>query len=173
MGAVPDKGRKLRVVTLIDQLGITGGAERIATEVVTRLDADRFERTLCVSRWTPKEEADPLIAPRVRILREADVRILGIKRHSRLAFWAWAPLLSLLRAERIDVLHSHQFGSNFWASILGRMAGTPVVIGWQESNAHHFDKASGTRTHKQPAQSHGGSTAVGQGAIHIQTGSLV
>jgi glycosyltransferase involved in cell wall biosynthesis len=128
MGAVPDKGRKLRVVTLIDQLGITGGAERIATEVVTRLDADRFERTLCVSRWTPKEEADPLIAPRVRILREADVRILGIKRHSRLAFWAWAPLLSLLRAERIDVLHSHQFGSNFWASILGRMAGTPVVI---------------------------------------------
>ena len=34
MGARPDKGRKLRVVTLIDQLGITGGAERIATEVV-------------------------------------------------------------------------------------------------------------------------------------------
>ncbi len=26
------------------------------------------------------------------------------------------------------MLHSHQFGSNFWASILGRMAGTPVVI---------------------------------------------
>ena len=52
-------------------------------------------------------------------------------------------------------------------------AGTPVVIGWQECNAHRFDKASGTRIHKQPAQSHGGSTAVGQGAIHIQTGSLV
>jgi glycosyltransferase involved in cell wall biosynthesis len=128
MGAVPDKGRKLRVVTLIDQLGITGGAERIATEVVARLDPDRFERTLCVSRWTPNEEADPLIAPRVRALRKSGVRILGIKRHSRLAVWAWAPLLSLLRAERIDVLHSHQFGSNFWASILGRMAGTPVVI---------------------------------------------
>ena len=63
MGARPAKGRKLRVVTLIDQLGITGGAERIATEVVTRLDPDRFERTLCVSRWTPREEADPLIAP--------------------------------------------------------------------------------------------------------------
>ncbi len=128
MGALPDKGRKLRVVTLIDQLGITGGAERVATEVVTRLDPDRFERTLCVSRWSRDEEADPLIAPRVLALREAGVRILGIKRHSRFAVWAWAPLLSLLRAERIDVLHSHQFGSNFWASILGRMAGTPVVI---------------------------------------------
>ena len=128
MGARPAKGRKLRVVTLIDQLGITGGAERVATEVVTRLDPHRFERTLCVSRWAPHEEADPLIAPRVEALRETGVRIVGIRRRSRVAVWDWAPLLSLLRAERIDVLHSHQFGSNFWASILGRMAGTPVVI---------------------------------------------
>ncbi|HEY7151671.1 MAG TPA: glycosyltransferase [Solirubrobacterales bacterium] len=115
-------------MTLIDQLGITGGAERVATEVVTRLDPDRFERTLCVSRWTPREEADPLIAPRVGALRDSGVRIVGIRRRSRVAAWEWAPLLSLLRTERIDVLHSHQFGSNFWASILGRMAGTPVVI---------------------------------------------
>ncbi len=128
MGARPAKGRKLRVVTLIDQLGITGGAERIATEVVTRLDPARFERTLCISRWTPREEADPLIAPRVRTLRETGVRIVGIRRRSRVAVWHWAPLLSLLRTERIDVLHSHQFGSNLWASILGRIAGTPVVI---------------------------------------------
>ncbi|MGH2965720.1 MAG: glycosyltransferase [Solirubrobacterales bacterium] len=115
-------------MTLIDQLGITGGAERIATEVVTRLDPARFERTLCISRWTPREEADPLIAPRVRTLRETGVRIVGIRRRSRVAVWHWAPLLSLLRTERIDVLHSHQFGSNLWASILGRIAGTPVVI---------------------------------------------
>ena len=78
MGARPAKGRKLRVVTLIDQFGMTGGAERVATEVVTRLDPDRFERILCVSRWTPREEADPLIAPRVKALREAGVRIVGI-----------------------------------------------------------------------------------------------
>ena len=128
MGARPAKGRKLRVVTLIDQFGITGGAERVATEVVTRLDPDRFERILCVSRWTPHEEAEPLIAPRVKALREAGVRIVGIRRRSRGALWEWGPLLSLLRSERVDVLHSHQFGSNFWASILGRMAGTPVVI---------------------------------------------
>jgi glycosyltransferase involved in cell wall biosynthesis len=128
MGARPAKGRKLRVVTLIDQFGITGGAERVATEVVTRLDPDRFERILCVSRWTPHEEAEPLIAPRVKALREAGVRIVGIRRRSRGALWEWGPLLSLLRSERVDVLHGHQFGSNFWASILGRMAGTPVVI---------------------------------------------
>jgi glycosyltransferase involved in cell wall biosynthesis len=128
MGARLDKGRKLRVVTLIDQLGVTGGAERVATEVVTRLDPDRFELTLCVSRWNPHEETDPLIAPRVKALRESDVRIVGIRRQSRLGVWAWAPLVKLLRDEEIDILHSHQFGSNLWASMLGRIAATPVVI---------------------------------------------
>ena len=128
MGARLDKGRKLRVLTLIDQMGVTGGAERIATEVVARLDPDRFESTLCVSRWKASEESDPLIAPRVRALREAGVRIVGLRRGSRLGLWAWTPLVRLLRDERIDVLHSHQFGSNLWASILGRIAATPVVI---------------------------------------------
>ncbi len=128
MGARLDKGRKLRVVTLIDQMGVTGGAERIATEVVTRLDPDRFENTLCVSRWRAREESDPLIAPRLEALRDAGVRIVGLRRGSRLGLWAWAPLLKLLRDERIDILHSHQFGSNLWASILGRIAATPVVI---------------------------------------------
>jgi glycosyltransferase involved in cell wall biosynthesis len=128
MGARLDKGRKLRVVTLIDQLGLTGGAERVATEVVQRLDPDRFERTLCVSRWKPHEEEDPLIAPRVKALRDADVRIVGITRTSRIGVWAWSPLVKLLRDERVDILHSHQFGSNLWASILGRIAATPVVI---------------------------------------------
>jgi glycosyltransferase involved in cell wall biosynthesis len=128
MGARLDKGRKLRVVTLIDQMGVTGGAERIATEVVTRLDPDRFENTLCVSRWRAREESDPLIAPRLEALRDTGVRIVGLRRGSRLGMWAWAPLLKLLREERIDILHSHQFGSNLWASILGRIAATPVVI---------------------------------------------
>ena len=128
MGARLDKGRKLRVVTLIDQMGVTGGAERIATEVVTRLDPERFENTLCVSRWKAREESDPLIAPRLGALRDAGVRIVGLRRGSRLGLWAWAPLVRLLRDERIDILHSHQFGSNLWASMLGRIAATPVVI---------------------------------------------
>ena len=129
MGARLDKGRKLRVVTLIDQIGMTGGAERVATEVVTRLDPDRFERILCVSRWKPHEEADPLIAPRVKALRDAGVRIVGIRGRSRgSASGRGGPAGQLLRDERVDILHSHQFGSNLWASILGRIAATPVVI---------------------------------------------
>ena len=40
---------KLRVVTLVDRLG-TGGAERLAIQTTTRLDPERFDRTLCASR---------------------------------------------------------------------------------------------------------------------------
>ena len=39
------------VVTLVDRL-VHGGAERLAAEIATRLDPERFESTLCVSRWS-------------------------------------------------------------------------------------------------------------------------
>ena len=73
------------------------------------------------------EESDPLIAPRVSALREAGVRIVGLRRGSRLGS-GLDPAGQAAAGERIDVLHSHQFGSNLWASILGRIAATPVVI---------------------------------------------
>ena len=37
-------------------------------------------------------------------------------------------LAVLLRRERIDVLHSHLFGSNLWGTLLGRLCRVPVLI---------------------------------------------
>ena len=65
----------------------------------------------------------------MKALREAGVRIVGSGGGlAARPLGSGRPLVRLLRDERIDVLHSHQFGSNLWASILGRIAGTPVVI---------------------------------------------
>ena len=100
----------------------------MAREIVTRLDPDRFERTLCVSRWSAEHESSAAARPVLAGLRDADVRLIGLARGSALDFAAWRPLLALLRRERIDVLHAHQFGSNLWAAILGPLAGTPAVI---------------------------------------------
>jgi glycosyltransferase involved in cell wall biosynthesis len=125
---VPDGG-KLRVVTLLDVIGISGGAERIAREVVTRLDPERFDRTLCVSRWP-----HPVAATRAQAeemadeLRDAGVRFVGLGRRSRWDLSSWGSLVQLLRRERIDVLHAHKFGPNVWAAALGSLARTPVVV---------------------------------------------
>jgi glycosyltransferase involved in cell wall biosynthesis len=132
---MPDapKGCKLKVLTLVDRLGTHGGAERLATQVAERLDPARFERTLCASRFSAEERASDAVAPALAELEQAGVRFVGLDRRSRVELWAWRPLVSLLRRERVDVLHAHKFGSNIWGALLGRLARVPVVIAHEHS----------------------------------------
>lgn len=128
------KCKRLRVVTLVDALAARGGgAERVARRIATRLDPERFEVTFCVTRWSDARAADPGAAEAVRALRHEGVGFLGIERDSARQIGAWRPLLSMLRRERIDVLHAHGFGSNAWAAVLGSLARTPVVIAHEHS----------------------------------------
>ena len=111
--------RKLRVVTLVDRPTVTGGAERLAVQVATRLDPERFESILCASRRTE----EPLLD---RELEEAGVEVLALNRGSRLDVRAWRPLVRRLRD--VDVVHAHMFGSNVWGTVLGRLSHVPVVV---------------------------------------------
>jgi glycosyltransferase involved in cell wall biosynthesis len=128
-------GRKIRVVTLVDTLSSFGGGERLAAEIAMRLDGTRFTRILCVSRPPIPHEPPEATVQRRAAARESGVRIIELNRPWRLALWAWAPLYSLLRNERVDVVHAHKFGSNVWGTLLGRLAGVPVVIGHEHGSA--------------------------------------
>jgi len=119
--------RKLRVVTLVDRLG-TGGAERLAIQTTTRLDPERFDRTLVASRDFGVAVSKQHVANALAELRAAGVRVIGLKRTSARQVWAWWPLYRLLRSERVDVLHSHKFGSNLWGTIIARLARVPVIV---------------------------------------------
>ena len=133
MAADLSSRRKLRVVTLVEGIGLSGGGERMAREIVRRLDPERFERTLCVSRWSADQESNPAVVEVLADLGDVGVRFIGLSRRSAGDLAAWRPLLSLLRRERVDILHSHKFGSNVWAAILGPLARTPVVVGHEHS----------------------------------------
>ena len=122
-----DTKRPLRVLTLVDRLGTSGGGERLAMEIARRLDPERFERFYCVTRWDGDDSNDRArraVAP----LRDAGVRVLGLGRRSTAAIWSWRPLVRLLREERIDVLHSHKFGSNVWAAVIAPLCRVPVFV---------------------------------------------
>jgi glycosyltransferase involved in cell wall biosynthesis len=113
-------------MTLIDNPDITGGGERMAVTIAMRLDPSRFERFLCATRDVP--------GPNLRDeLAAAGVRVLSLRRRSKFALWTWWPLISLLRGERIDILHAHKFGSNFWGTIIGRATGVPIVLAHEQS----------------------------------------
>ena len=120
-------------MTLVDVIGLSGGAEKLTREIIMRLDRERFERTLCVSRWSPGNQRDPAVAAVLDELDRAGVRFLGLQRRSTVNVAAWWPLLARLRRERVDILHAHKFGSNVWATILGPLVRTPVVIAHEHS----------------------------------------
>jgi glycosyltransferase involved in cell wall biosynthesis len=130
--------RRLRVVTLIDNPDITGGGERMAVTIAMCLDPARFESILCATRAVSGEKFD-------RELREAGVRIISLDRRSKTDLSAWRPLVSLLRRERVHILHAHKFGSNVWGTVLGRLARVPVVIAHEQSWASAEFSRAGPR----------------------------
>jgi len=81
--------RKLRVVTLVDRPTVTGGAERLAVQVASRLDRERFESVLCASRGTDEPLLDAELAA-------AGVEVLNLNRGSKLDLRAWRPLVRRL-----------------------------------------------------------------------------
>lgn len=121
-----DASEPVKVVILVHVVG-PGGGETMAAETASGLDRERFDRVLCVGRWSELEDLEPA-AGQLHRVHEAGGRVLHLRRRSRLVLWAWLPLLRLLRRERVDVLHGHMFGSNVWACLLGRLAGVPVVL---------------------------------------------
>ncbi len=127
-GAAKSALSRRRVVVMVDTIARPGGGERLAVENAIRLDPARYERSFCITRWDDRLERIEAAAAILARLREADVRVIKLRRRSRAALWAWWPLLKILRGERIEVLHAHLFGSNVWAVILGRLARVPAVI---------------------------------------------
>ena len=116
------------MLVLVDHPSTTGGGERLAVQTAARLDHSRFETTLCATRWHPRDAADPVVAPALDELRSAGVRFDGLERSSRRDLAPWASLAQSLRGGRIDVLHTHKFGSNVWGGLLGRAVRVPVIV---------------------------------------------
>ncbi len=126
-----------------------GGAERIAFEFTSRLDPERFRRSLCV--------IDPPIGG-LRAINERDfaeleasgVEVLKLERRARLSPAPWGRLYRRLASGRpaggrltgsgrlpggsIDVLHSHMPRASVPGTIVGRLARVPVIVnhehGW-------------------------------------------
>jgi glycosyltransferase involved in cell wall biosynthesis len=127
------RARRIKVVSLVDGLGITGGGERFARQVTLAFDPERVDATLCVSRWTPAIASDDSNRAAVAELEARGVRFIGLDRSSTLDLRAWKPLLAVMRDEDIDVLHSHKFGSNVWGAVLSHFAPRPVFVAHEQT----------------------------------------
>ena len=124
----PDRGdAMIHVAFLKDILPVTGGAERLLMQTLLSLDRSRFERTLILTRWDPVLAHSEAGVGVLTALENAGVRVLGVRRTSRLSPHAWVLIIRWLRTHRVDVLHAHKFGANLAGAMIGRLTGVPVI----------------------------------------------
>ncbi|MET0604046.1 MAG: glycosyltransferase family 4 protein [Baekduia sp.] len=119
------------VVTLIDYVA-GGGAERAAVDIAMRLGPDA-RSTLVSSRLDESARTHPKYAATIAELEDRGVRWIGLGRTATARFWEWRGLVTLLRRERVSVLHSHLWGSNFWAPALAALGGVRAVVAHEQT----------------------------------------
>jgi len=141
--AADRSGEKIRVMVMLDSIHRPGGGESLAIENAIGLDPERFDRKLCLTRWSDSFEVDEPARSILARLRGAGVEVIGLRRTGRFDLRSWLHLLRVLRRERIEVLHAHLFGSNVWASVLGRIARVPVIVAHEHMWAY---TGSGSRS---------------------------
>ena len=116
----------VKVLYLLDCTGDAGGgAERLAVSVLTRLDPLVYDRTMCLSRSSEGHLVD--------VATQAGVKIVQLQRRSRYDVLPWLRLVRLLNREKIDILHSHKHGSNFWGAIMSLVSSVPVFFAHEHS----------------------------------------
>lgn len=123
--------RRTRVLFLIDFVSSTGGAERLAVGVATHLPRDRFEVWMCATR---RSDAVASTA-----LAEAGVRHLTLGRTGTRDVARFNALARVLRRERVDILHTHKFGSNLWGTLIGSACSVPTIVAHEHGWAYAGD----------------------------------
>ncbi|MEO8288304.1 MAG: glycosyltransferase [Chloroflexota bacterium] len=112
------QGKRINVMQMTDITG-RGGAEKALVDIALRLDRSRYNVTVCATRSAGNYQP---------VLDQAGINTFVQGRKSRWDFAQWIKLVLLLRREKVDVLHTHLFGSNTLGRLLGRLAGVPVII---------------------------------------------
>lgn len=122
--------KKLTILHTIETGG-PGGAETVLLNLSTKLDPERFRSivVLCRDGWL-----------RQRLLE------LGVPTH--FVEWnAWydlrlpRALMSLVKREKVDLIHSHLPDQNFYSCVAGRLSGTKTIVTYhgpvELANADH------------------------------------
>lgn len=114
VGGAP--GRRRRVLHVLNTLS-TGGAEYLVLNVAKALDRTRFEMSVA------SMGGDGEIGQE---LRKIGVGTFVLERRQGLDPLLVPRLVSLLRREKIDVVHTHNVAPWLYAGIAARLAGVPV-----------------------------------------------
>src|SRR5690349_18197367 len=108
----------IRVAHVVDVLALAG-MEYGVVKLVNRLDPLRF-RPLIVCMQYQRED--------VRTLLSKDVPVLEMHKESGRNWRVIGRLADRFRAERVDIVHSHNWSTFLYSVLAARLAGVPIMV---------------------------------------------
>jgi glycosyltransferase involved in cell wall biosynthesis len=99
----------------------------MAFEFATRLDSTRFRSYVCITRAPPASAAAQTDED-VAALTARGIEVLRLERSSSAAVLPWGRLYRWMRGKRFDVVHAHMPRASIPGTVLGRLAGVPVIV---------------------------------------------
>ncbi len=96
-----------------------GGAERVVADLARRLDRRRFRPLVACLNFKGQ-----LAAP----LEAEGIPVFALDKRPRLDLRVLARLVTLMRRERVDVVHTHLWTSSLWGRLAALLARVPVRV---------------------------------------------
>ncbi|MCK4511683.1 glycosyltransferase, partial [bacterium] len=127
---------RVRILYMIGSLA-RGGAERQLTELVTRVDLERFEPVVC-SLGQLGALAEPI--------ERAGVRVVSLEKRPGVGFRALWRVVRLIHELRPAVLHSYLPPANWRGLVAGRATAVPLIVSSVRNVGYfHFGLVSSMR----------------------------
>ena len=114
---MPQPVTAIRTILYLSTSSRPGGAERVISNLAASLDPQKYRALLCLFRpgWI-QERCES------RGIRTAVIPTQGM------ADWRWATRFrQLLKQERVDVIHAHEFDANVQGAFVAALSGIPIV----------------------------------------------
>ncbi len=109
---------KIGVLILLDTLDL-GGAENLAANIAINLEKTNiYHPLICLTRTGGELEYK---------LNENNIKYVILGRLHRYELHKFYGIKKIIEEENIKLIHAHNPGSNFWAGIMGKLFGIPVI----------------------------------------------
>ncbi len=110
--------RRFHVMHAALSLGF-GGLERVILGIVRGINPERFQSSVCCL-----EQAGELAEE----ARSTGARVFVMHKRAGFDYGLPVRLASLLRRERVDILHTHDWCANLYGVIAGKLAGIEAIV---------------------------------------------
>ncbi len=108
---------KIRVLQLIEDFGLVGGAEKLVLDILSNLDRDAFEPHVAI--------VGPKVLP--ALCKATGAHIHSITSRGRLGIKAMRQLNRIVKQNDIQLIHSHLIKMNTLNGVVSRWGGIPGV----------------------------------------------